>query len=193
MGLVPIGVKAIVEGLPSFTKAIDAINKRISDTGKKTEESTKSLDPFDKALDKAGVSVDGIKDKIKDMLSQAGPVGDFLSGFVDDLAAIPLPALAAVAAIIFLGKAFLDLGQRGAPLVGLGQAFDNLTASVGVTSQTLLKDLRAASAGTISDFDLIRGANKALVGQVGEFGKAFGEKLPKLLEIARASARATGQ
>src|SRR5690606_38205575 len=38
-----------------------------------------------------------------------------------------------------------------------------------------------------------RQANIALAGAIGEFGIQFGQKLPKLLEIARAQARATRQ
>lgn len=188
-----IGVKVVVENIPAFNKAIDDVNKKIKGAGDNTEDTAKKTSIFEKALDKAGISLKDIQGKIKDVLSQAGPMGNFLSGFVDKLAAIPLPAAAAVAGIAFLAKAFLDLGQRGAPLVGLANSFDSLTSSVGITSQTLLKDLRAASAGTVADFDLIKQANVALAGATGEFGKQFGTSLPKILEIARVQARATGQ
>lgn len=193
MALPKIGVKVVVENIPAFNKAIDDVNKKIKGAGDNTEDTAKKTNIFEKALDKAGISLKDIQGKIKDVLGQAGPLGSFLGGFVDKLAAIPLPAAAAVAGIAFLAKAFLDLGQRGAGLIGLAQTFDNVTASVGVTSQTLLKDLRAASAGTISDFALIEKANIALSGATGKLGVELGQKLPKLLEIARVQAKATGK
>src|SRR5512146_3187719 len=165
MALPIIGVKAVVENLSAFNKAIDDVNKKIGDTGKQTDDATKSFNPFSKAMDDMSKTVKTALENFSGFAKQSLPFGDVISGFIDKLVAFPVPVLAAAAAVAVLGKAFLDLGQRGAPLVGLAQAFDNLTASVGQTSQTMLKELRTASAGTISDFDLIRGANQALVGQ----------------------------
>lgn len=187
------GIQAIVDGLPSFQKAMDTVQKAIDTAGKKAEEAARKVPSFNSALGKAGVSVDDLRDKLKGFIQDNVPFGNALSGIVDKLAAIPLPALAAAAAVVGIGVAFIKLGERGAALTGVADSFDRLAASVNLNSKSLLADLRAASNGTIADFDLIKGANNALVGQVGEFGQAFGRSLPKLLEVARASARATGQ
>lgn len=188
-----VGVTAVVEGIQTFVKDIDSVNKAIDNSTKTTTNATKSVAPFSKALDTAGVSVDNIRDKLSKFVKDSVPFGEQIGGFVDELVAIPLPALAAVAAIVALGAAFLALGNRGAPLQELGIAFDHITASVGLNSQQLLKDLRAASEGTVADFDLIKTANQALLGVSGSFGSKLGQALPEFLKIAKTEADATGR
>lgn len=188
-----VGVEAIVENVQKFIKDIDSVNKAVADSGKTSADAAKKSGALPDALGDAGKAFDSIQDKIKGFIQQSVPFGNQLGGVIDKLVAIPLPALAAVAAITALAGAFLELGQRGAALVPLAESFDHLTASVGLSSQALLVDLRKAANGTVSDFDLIKRANLALVGSSGEFGKQFGEKLPQVLAAARAAAKATGQ
>lgn len=193
MALPPIGVRAIVENSAGFQKSMDAINKRIADASQKTKDAAKSASPLSGALDKVGFSVDNLKSKIANFTGINAKAIDGIFEITQAFGPMAVAATAAVLGVAALAAGFLALGNRGAPLVGLGESFDRLTASVGMSSQALLIDLRKASAGTVSDFDLIRRANMALVGAQGEFGKAFGKNLPKLLEAARAAARATGQ
>jgi len=80
-----------------------------------------------------------------------------------------------------------------APLVDMENAFKRLAASYDIGADSMIEAMRAASKGTIADSDLIQSANKALIGSGQDLGKQFGEALPKLLEMARASAKATGQ
>lgn len=191
------GLQLEIAGWPIFQKTLDAVNKKIEGAVSTAKDAaSKASAPIDKTVDSVGKSIDNLKGKLTDFIKTNVPFGDALGGIIDKLGAIPVVGLAAaagIAAVTGAVVAFIALGNRGSSLTGLADSFDHLTASVQLNSQTLLKDLRTASAGTISDFDLIRGANKALVGQVGVFGKAFGESLPRLLEIARASARATGE
>lgn len=98
-------------------------------------------------------------------------------------------------ALQFAARAFQEVGQfaiRGAQVEGVAEAFNNITRSSGVLAQTLLGELRTAARNTVADFELMRLTNVALAGSTGEFAKQFGENLPKLLEIARVQARATG-
>lgn len=187
------GVQAIVEGIQQFVKDIDAVNKAVTKSGDVSANAAKKTGALPKGLDEAAKSFDNIRQKIGDFIKQSVPMGGQLGGLIDKLVAIPLPALAAVGAIVALGTAFISLGNRGAALVPLAESFDRLTASVGISSQALLIDLRKAANGTVSDFDLIKRANLALVGSTGEFGKEFGQKLPQVLAAARAAAKATGQ
>lgn len=188
-----IGVEAIVEGIKQYVKDIDTVNKITKESGEVSAAAAKKTGALPKGLDEAAKSFDNIRQKIGDFVKQSVPFGNQLGGFIDKLVAIPLPALAAVGAVVALGAAFIELGNRGAALVPLAESFDRLTASVGISSQTLLIDLRKAANGTVSDFDLIKRANLALVGSTGEFGKEFGQKLPQVLAAARAAAKATGQ
>ena len=66
-------------------------------------------------------------------------------------------------------------------------AFENLTATAGASASQLLASLKDMSKGTISELDLMRSASQANL-----LGVGF-QEMPKLLEIARASALATGQ
>lgn len=188
-----VGVQAIVEGFAPFQKTMDAVNKKIEDASKKAQTAAKSASPLSKELDKVGFSFDSIKEKISGFIGVNAKALDGIFNIAQALGPMGLAAAGAAVGAAALVAGFVALASRGAPLIGLAQSFDNLSASVGATSTTLLKDLRAASAGTISDFDLIRRANLALVGSTGEFGKQFGEQLPKILESARAAAKATGQ
>lgn len=193
MALPKFGLQMVLENSAGFQKGLDEANKRIKASTDAAKEASKSAGPLSSALDKIGVSVDGLKQKFSQM---TGISGQAVSGIFDITAALGPMGVAvgvAIAGVAALGAGFLALGNRGAPLVGLATSFDHLTASVGVSSQTLLKDLREAANGTVSDFDLIKRANLALVGSTGEFGKAFGEKLPQVLAAARAAAKATGQ
>lgn len=184
-----VGVRAVVEGASPFSKALDGLNKKIGDFHAKTQAAAKGASPLDKALNKLGVSVDGLRQRMLEMSGASGNITNALTQILGALGPLGL-AIAAVTAAV---AGFIALGVRGASLRGLAESFDLLTASVGVLSNALLKDLRQAAAGTISDFELIRQANFALAGATGEFGRMFAENLPRVLEIARAQARATGQ
>lgn len=193
MALPKFGLQMVLENSAGFQKGLDAANKQIKAAQENLKDAAKNANPLSGGLDKLGVSVDGLKAKFSQL---TGISGNALNGIFDITAALgPMGVAlgAAVVGVAALAAGFLALGNRGAPLVGLAESFDRLSASVGISSQTLLKDLREASAGTVADFDLIKRANTALVGATGEFGKQFGQNLPKLLEAARAASRATGQ
>jgi len=118
--------------------------------------------------------------------SVLGGVGKALGGLGKIAAGAGLAVAGAAAGIgVALGKLAVD----AAPLEGIGFAFDKMADRVGLS----LDELRTASAGTVSDFELMRKANIALTGAGDELGAAFGKNLPKLMEAARAAAKATGQ
>lgn len=188
-----VGTQAVVQDFAGFNKAMDIVNKRIAESGKQSEDAAKKTDPLSRAFASVHKSLGGLQAQFDKVTANAGPAGQAIGSIVTQIGGIPAVAGLAVAGVAALVSSFIALGNRGAPLVGLGESFDKLTASVGIASQTLLTDLRAASLGTVADFDLIRQANVALAGATGEFGKQFGQNLPKLLEIARVQARATGQ
>lgn len=187
------GITLAVENAQKSLLDLDKFNARVEQSGKIVQRAAANVSPLNKALGNLEKQVQSSGQRILESV----PGGQALTGV---LSAIPGPALAAAAGVAAAGAAavaaaagFIALGSRGAPLVGMAESFDRLTASVGLSSKALLEDLRKASGSTISDFGLIERANLALVGSTGEFGQAFGKALPKLLEAARASARATGQ
>ena len=105
------------------------------------------------------------------------------------LGAIVTSAAAAVTAIGAVGGAIVKLTLDAAPLKGVQDAFARMGDKFGVS----LESMQQAAGGTISDFELMRMANVALTGAGEDFGREFGQNLPKLLEAARAAAKGTGQ
>lgn len=93
--------------------------------------------------------------------------------------------------VLKLGKNIIGIAASGGSLRGIKQVFDNLTSSYGINAD-ILDRLRSATKGAVTDFDLMKQANKALVGAGGEFGKMFGEKLPLLMATSREAAKAQG-
>lgn len=193
MALPKIGLQAVLENATGFQKSLDEVNKRIADSTKKVQEATKSVSPLSQIMDKTGLTVDKLKDKFSKLTGVNRETIDTIFNLTEQFGPMAVAIGAAALAAVGLSIAFVKLGERGAALVPLAQSFDNLTASVGVSSRALLVDLRKAANGTVSDFDLIKRANLALVGTSGEFGKQFGQKLPQVLAAARAAAKATGQ
>jgi len=67
-------------------------------------------------------------------------------------------------------------------------AFDNLTSSIGQSSDGIIRALQKASKGTVSEYDLMLSANRAMVLGVARNTEQFSS----LMEIARDRARAMG-
>lgn len=79
--------------------------------------------------------------------------------------------------------------QRAMQIDSVTAGFDNLSASIGTTGSKLKKDLRAALRGTVSDFDLMKTANNAMILKVAQTG----DQLAELAQIARVLGRAVGR
>jgi len=146
------------------------------------------------------IVVNGLRQFLNDMGKAEGAVSSTASnwqksgGMIGKVAgtafkAVVLGAAAAGSAVLGFGVAIGKMAVDAAALPGIQSAFEAL-ADGGTVS---LDRLRQAAAGTVSDFELMRMANIALTGAGEDFGREFGQKLPVLLETARAAARATGQ
>lgn len=87
-----------------------------------------------------------------------------------------------------IGKA-VELADLAAKANDASKAFTLLAQKGGIDATKLLNDMRAAAKGTVADVDLMIKANQAaLLG-----GTDMLQQMPKLIEISRASAQATGQ
>lgn len=108
---------------------------------------------------------------------------------VSTFATIAVAGMAAAgAAVIGFVGVTAGLALASARVSGVEFAFQRMAGSVDLS----LQQLRAASAGTISDFELMQRTNLALAGSGQKLAVEFGKNLPKLLEMTRAAARATG-
>jgi phage-related protein len=189
MALPESGVNLVAKGEAAFQRAMSAATAAIQKQGDAAQSAASKSVSGNSAL---GKSISSLQEKYLSLVPGGQASIDMLSEFSAGLGVSTAATLATVAAVAALAVGLIALGTRGAALTGLADSFDRLTANLGISSQELLINLRKAAAGTVSDFDLIRRANLALAGATGEFGKQFGQNLPKILEIARTQARATG-
>lgn len=100
--------------------------------------------------------------------------------------------LAAIAFSTFIGSRFVQgivsLAKTGAEVESLRNSFNNLSNSIGLDSEEVLKNLRKLSGGTISDKDLILSSNRAMVLGVAKNMDEFST----LMQTARLRARDMG-
>ena len=94
--------------------------------------------------------------------------------------------LGTLAAIGVAGKQAFEFGKQGAAITQTAESFDLLLDKVGATPG-LLDDLRDASRGTISDFELMSSTATLLAGASGELGTELANATPRLMEIAKAA------
>lgn len=80
-----------------------------------------------------------------------------------------------------------DMVVQGAQIIQTKDAFESLAKASGDSSDKVLKDLKKMSGGAVSDFNLMQAAARSSL-----LGIGFKEQI-KLMEIARATSRATGQ
>jgi len=95
------------------------------------------------------------------------------------------------AAVSYLGWRGLniakDLFLEAAAAEKLSKSFDNIAASMGLSSASIMADLRKMSNNTVSDVNLIMTASRAAIMKLPM------ETLPKLMEIAKAASEVSGQ
>jgi hypothetical protein len=119
--------------------------------------------------------------------SLGGQVGS-LAGSFGQLAG-SMGTIGTIGATIGIAKVGLDMAITGGKILATRDSFDALAKSVGTTGDALLTGLRAAAQGAVTDADLIASANSGILLTGGKLAK----DLPRLLEIARAASKATGE
>ena len=130
----------------------------------------------------------GVETQAARLQQSAGYAERFGESVKSSMLGIVGPAAIAGTAIAAL-KGIGDLGALGARIQATRGSFDALAQSANTTGDVLLASLNKAAQGTIADAQLIQSANTGLLLSQGRIAK----ELPRLIEIARASAKATGQ
>ena len=115
--------------------------------------------------------------KLKDLASKG--LKKFSSGFSK--------VRSAVTAITALAASMGALALRSSEVKEVQKSFTDLAASQGQDANKMLGNMRELSRGTVSDLNLMKQANNALL--LGLPVDRFGD----MLNIARSSAKATGQ
>ncbi len=158
MGLEDIGVRAVVEGMQQFRASIDEMNRKTKDYAETT--ALKMMFAQDK-VEKFAVSIGTSSKKLGIGLAAAGA--------------------AITAGIGLITKSALELE----PVKG---SFENLAKVSKQSSENILQALKKASAGTVSENELMLSANRAMALGVAKNTETFSS----LMEIARDRARAMG-
>ncbi len=109
------------------------------------------------------------------------------TGFIEKWKKNWLAATAAVTAAYFaLSKAW-DLAEKAANFEQQKVGFANLAASYGSNGENILESLKKVSGGTVDSMTLVNKAGTAMMMGIDP------DKIVKLMEIARATTRVTGQ
>lgn len=108
------------------------------------------------------------------------------TGLMEKFKANWLTTTAAIGAAWIAVAQGWDAAKQAAEGLQQRASFENLAASHGFAAKTILSDLERVSAGTIATKDLIQAAGTAMLTGIPA------DKLARLMEIARASARVTG-
>lgn len=90
-------------------------------------------------------------------------------------------------AIKSVGGAIIDMATKAAEFKTVERAFANMAAANGKDAKAVLTNMRQLSGGTLSDLELMKEANKAIL--LGIPMEKFGE----MTAIARSAAQATGK
>lgn len=105
-----------------------------------------------------------------------------------DFASAATVAAGAVVAVGYAAKKAFDFAQEGAQIKQTQESFENLNATI-LKTPDLLDRMSAASGGTISNLDAMRGVLTLVAGQSDEAAQHFANAAPQLLEIAKAAQK----
>ena len=114
------------------------------------------------AMNKASKDIDQVKKDIQGVKSESKDATPAVGGFGDKLKSMMGTAAAAAGALAAVGlavKEVYDGIKEGAELEYARVRFDNLAKSIGTTSDALLGDMKTATAGMVSDAELVASAS----------------------------------
>jgi hypothetical protein len=188
-----IGINAQVGGVPKFVADMGQVQAALD---KATQVLTKNTDALDKITNKVS---DGTKkaaestDKLGNSLQQAS---SRVIAFVSSLTGMSEKSIRASMAIGATGIAIdrvLESGIQGAKVTAVERGFERIVDAAQGSSSKLLSEMKTATNGMISDFELMQRTNIMLTGLYEDTGKSFVDHMGELLAITRAQAKLTGQ
>ena len=127
---------------------------------------------------------------LKDQFS--GPVNKAaqeLGFFSQSFGAITGAAGLAVTAVAAATGAVVALATHGTKIQSMQSSFDSLTGAIGESSRAMLGELRTATTGLVSDFDLMAASNKAMLLGL----PVTTESMATMAQAATVLGRAMGQ
>jgi hypothetical protein len=144
-----------------------------------SNSTTSRIDFLLAARDNASATLRSVSNEMKGLDNAAGMLAGGLSAIAVGAGLQGLTALA---------QTLDELGRRGAILTQIGSVFEDFAGNVGQQSDAMLQAMKTAAQGTISEFDLILNANRALQFEVAKTPA----QLAQLIELSTALGRAQG-
>ena len=138
------------------------------------------------AQDKASPSINQVKQSLTGLVSAQGVMGGIVGGLIGGgMMGLANAAMQAAAAIPQAVGAMVNAAGQ---IEVVKASFDSLAASAGQSGESMLESMRMASRGMVADYDLILGANKAMLLGVADTG----DELAALIDVARIRGQAMG-
>lgn len=135
------------------------------------------------ATNNASGPIGQVQNSLRGLEGAAGAATQGLTGIGT---AIGVGAIAALAGQV--GAAVVELARLGGAVQAVGTSFEGLASRAGAVPAQLLASLKAASNGTINEYNLMLAANKALLLGVADTSEEMGA----LMQIAQSRGRAMG-
>jgi len=127
----------------------------------------------------------GLNDAVKRASTKMSSFGKNLKKNIADRFVITASDI--VGALKSIGAAIVNFAKTASEFKAVEMAFQNLAASQGQDADKMLAKMRELSLGTVSDLQLMKSANQALL--LGLPVERFGD----MLTIARSASKATGE
>lgn len=162
-------IELIIVGKNQASPALDDVEDSLGGVEQAANKAGKGLDRAGDAADGAGSKAKGASSKVEDLAKEFATLGG-------------------VMAAVETAKGVLDFTRQGASVLGVANSFEGLTKNAGLSADMYLGKLKTATNGYVDDMQLMTISNKVLLNGSTDLAN----KLPRLLEIAGASARATG-
>lgn len=135
------------------------------------------------ATNNASGPIDNVRRSLKDLDGAASVATGGISGLGKAFGAVALVTFAQQ-----VGQTVVELAQLGAATESIGNSFEGLAQKAGAAPTALLNSLKQASNGTISEYNLMLAANKAMLLGVADNAEEMGA----LMQIAQSRGRAMG-
>lgn len=147
---------------------------------------TSRIDFLLAARDNASATMRNVKGEMMGLDRAAGAAAGGVGGIASAAGIAGLVALGA--AVAGVATEMTELARRGAVFQQLGSVLDDFAGSVGSSADAMISAAKKAAQGTISEYELILNANRALQFEVAKTPEQFA----KLVELSTALGRAQG-
>lgn len=133
---------------------MNRLAKEVTQGKLSVDDAEKKYNDFEKTLTK-------VETKVQDTRTAFGKIGDAVNGAGQAWMTIATPIESTIAVLERVGQTAKQAYQyvsEGADMALAAARFDNLTQSIGTTSEALMGDLRTATRGMVTDAELMESA-----------------------------------